>query len=106
MIKLIEHFVKFITVAILALLVTSCKYKVDLGENSITGNGNASKEQVLKMLQRLLNFKDDPKYLDASDALAVAVCHYFQENSVMSTMGSKVNGWDDFLKKNPARLKK
>ena len=75
-------------------------------KQSITGNGNASKEQVLKMLQRLLNFKDDPAYFDASDALAVAVCHYFQENSVLSKSGSKVNGWEDFLKNNPSRLKK
>ncbi len=75
-------------------------------KQSVTGNGNASKEQVLKMLQRLLNFKDDPKYFDASDALAVAVCHYFQENAVMAIAGAKVNGWDDFLKKNPERLKK
>jgi len=75
-------------------------------KQSITGNGNASKEQVLKMLQRLLNFKEDPAFFDASDALAVAVCHYFQENSVLSNSGSKVNGWDDFLKKNPSRLKK
>ena len=75
-------------------------------KQSVTGNGNASKEQVLKMLQRLLNFNDDPKSFDASDALAVAVCHYFQENSVLASSGSKVNGWDDFLKKNPARLKK
>jgi crossover junction endodeoxyribonuclease RuvC len=75
-------------------------------KQSVTGNGNASKEQVLKMLQRLLNFKDDPTYFDASDALAVAVCHYFQENSVLSASGSKVNGWDDFLKRNPERLKK
>lgn len=75
-------------------------------KQSVTGNGNASKEQVLKMLQRLLNFKDDPKYFDASDALAVAVCHYFQENSLIANSGSKVNGWDDFLKKNPERLKK
>ena len=75
-------------------------------KQSVTGNGNASKEQVLKMLQRLLNFKEDPKYFDASDALAVAVCHYFQENSPISIVGKKVNGWDDFLKKNPARLKK
>ena len=75
-------------------------------KQSITGNGNASKEQVLKMLQRLLNFKEDPTYLDASDALAVAVCHYFQENSVLALSGSKVNGWDEFLKKNPSRLKK
>ncbi len=75
-------------------------------KQSITGNGNASKEQVLKMLQRLLNFKEDPKYFDASDALAVAVCHYFQENNLLASKGKKVNGWDDFLKKNPARLKK
>lgn len=75
-------------------------------KQSVTGNGNASKEQVLKMLQRLLNFKEDPKFFDASDALAVAVCHYFQENSVLSSGSSKVNGWDDFLKKNPTRLKK
>lgn len=75
-------------------------------KQSITGNGNASKEQVLKMLQRLLNFKEDPQYFDASDALAVAVCHYFQENTVLAAAGKKVNGWDDFLQKNPARLKK
>ncbi|MBC7886507.1 MAG: crossover junction endodeoxyribonuclease RuvC [Ferruginibacter sp.] len=75
-------------------------------KQSVTGNGNASKEQVLKMLQRLLNFKEEPKSFDASDALAVAVCHYFQENSVAGQSGTKVNGWDDFLKKNPGRLKK
>jgi crossover junction endodeoxyribonuclease RuvC len=75
-------------------------------KQSITGNGNASKEQVLKMLQRLLSFTDDPRLLDASDALAVAVCHYFQENSPLASPRSKSNGWDDFLKKNPSRLKK
>ncbi|MEP7109971.1 MAG: crossover junction endodeoxyribonuclease RuvC [Ferruginibacter sp.] len=75
-------------------------------KQSVTGNGNASKEQVLKMLQRLLNFKDDPKSFDASDALAVAVCHYFQESSLPGSSNTKVSGWDDFLKKNPARLKR
>jgi crossover junction endodeoxyribonuclease RuvC len=75
-------------------------------KQSITGNGNASKEQVLKMLQRLLNFKDDPKLFDASDALAVAVCHHFQESSVFASSGKKLNGWDDFLKKNPARVRR
>ncbi|MEJ7589820.1 MAG: crossover junction endodeoxyribonuclease RuvC [Ferruginibacter sp.] len=74
-------------------------------KQSITGNGNASKEQVLKMLQRLLDFKDDPKSYDASDALAVAVCHYFQEKTLVGAPGTKVNGWDEFLKKNPGRLK-
>lgn len=75
-------------------------------KQSVTGNGNASKEQVLKMLQRLLSFKDNPKYLDASDALAVAVCHYFQENSVLAKSAGKANGWEDFIKKNPGRVKK
>ena len=75
-------------------------------KQSITGNGNASKEQVLKMLQQILNFKEDPKYFDASDALAVAVCHHFQENTNLPSTGKKVNGWEDFLEKNPARLKK
>jgi crossover junction endodeoxyribonuclease RuvC len=44
-------------------------------KQSITGNGNADKLQVLKMLQRLISFEEDPKYFDATDALAVAVCH-------------------------------
>ncbi len=74
-------------------------------KQSITGNGNANKEQVLKMLQRILQFTDDPKYLDASDALAVAVCHHFQENSFVGKQGSKAKGWEDFLKKNPERVK-
>jgi len=80
-------------------------------KQSVTGNGNASKEQVLKMLQHLLQFEDTPKYLDASDALAVAVCHHFQGNNALpaaksnpKAIGSK--GWDDFLKNNPQRLRK
>src|SRR5690606_7754619 len=44
----------------------------------VTGNGNASKEQVWKMLQHILQFKNDSRYLDASDALAVALCHHYQ----------------------------
>lgn len=75
-------------------------------KQSITGNGNAGKEQVLKMLQRILGFEDAPQYLDASDALAVAVCHHFQDNSSQKIIGKKSNGWEDFLKKNPGRLKK
>ena len=71
---------------------------------SITGNGNASKEQVAAMLKNLLNLKEFPtKYLDASDGLAVAVCHHFNSGS----MGQEksYSGWDSFLKKNPDRLK-
>jgi crossover junction endodeoxyribonuclease RuvC len=72
-------------------------------KQSVTGNGNASKEQVLKMLQRLLKFEDDPQYLDASDALAVAVCHHFQESTSLPSAGGKAKGWEDFLIKNPSR---
>jgi crossover junction endodeoxyribonuclease RuvC len=75
-------------------------------KQSITGSGSASKEQVLKMLQRLLDFQHEPKFFDASDALAVAVCHYFQSNSPLAPVSGKVNGWEEFLKKNPERLKK
>lgn len=74
-------------------------------KQSITGNGNANKEQVLKMLQRLLQFEDNPTYLDASDALAVAVCHYFQEKTIVGSTSGKTKGWEDFLKKNPERIK-
>jgi crossover junction endodeoxyribonuclease RuvC len=73
---------------------------------AVTGNGNADKEQVWKMLQHYLVFKAKPKYYDATDALAVALCHYFQTHKSIATSKSKVKGWEDFIKKNPSRLKK
>lgn len=76
-------------------------------KQSITGNGNASKEQVAAMLQSLLKFEEMPKYLDATDGLAAAVCHYFQIQPGNGTIGGKsgkVNGgWKSFLKENPDR---
>ncbi len=69
-------------------------------KQSITGNGNADKQQVMKMLQRILVFNDDPKYLDATDALAVAVCHHFQDNVLLKQTSKKINGWKDFLVNN------
>ena len=74
-------------------------------KQSITGNGNADKLQVMKMLQRIVSFTDDPKHLDATDALAVAVCHHFQGNVLLGTNVKKINGWKDFLGKNPGRIK-
>ena len=74
-------------------------------KQSITGNGNADKLQVLKMLQRILSFDENPKYLDATDALAVAVCHHFQGNSLLEKSSTKLTGWKDFLVKNPERIK-
>ena len=75
-------------------------------KQSITGNGNSSKEQVWKMLERLLKFNSTEKYLDASDALAVAVCHYFQEKNIPGVGKSNVSGWGDYIKQNPEKLKK
>jgi crossover junction endodeoxyribonuclease RuvC len=70
-------------------------------KQSVTGNGNASKEQVARMLQTLLKFEHADKLWDATDALAVAVCHYFQNNA----KGKKSKSWASFVKENPDRLK-
>jgi crossover junction endodeoxyribonuclease RuvC len=71
-------------------------------KQSVTGNGNASKEQVARMLQQLFNFAELPKLLDASDALAVAVCHHYQNGSAKK----KKNTWASFLGDNPERVKR
>lgn len=70
-------------------------------KQSITGNGNASKEQVAAMLQSLLQITDMPKHLDATDGLAAAVCHYFQRNG--KSAGKTYTGWKKFLVENPSR---
>lgn len=70
---------------------------------AITGNGNASKEQVAGMLKSMLNIKKMPKNLDASDGLAAAVCHYFQKNSI--TDSKSYNNWNSYINKNPNRIK-
>ncbi len=69
---------------------------------AITGNGNASKEQVAKMLQSMLGLKTLPKNLDATDGLAAAVCHFYnQEKSV----GDKsYSGWSSFVKQNQDKI--
>jgi crossover junction endodeoxyribonuclease RuvC len=73
-------------------------------KQSITGNGNASKEQVAQMLMRLLDIKEMPKYLDATDGLAAAVCHHFQ-GGIGELNKSKSNSWKAFLNENPGRKK-
>ena len=73
-------------------------------KQSVTGNGNADKEQVWKMLRQLLSLQEEPSSYDATDALAVAVCHHFQTTGVLSTGGNKLKGWNEFIKKNPARV--
>ncbi|SEI02864.1 Holliday junction endonuclease RuvC [Paenimyroides aquimaris] len=71
---------------------------------AITGNGNASKEQVAKMLQQLLGLKELPKNLDSTDGLAAAVCHFF--NSGKTVVGKSYSGWDAFVNQNQDRITK
>ena len=71
-------------------------------KQSITGSGNASKEQVAAMLENLVAFDKAPEFLDATDGLAAAVCHYFQGDRVAT--GKSYSGWKSFLKDNPERL--
>lgn len=74
-------------------------------KQSVTGNGNAAKEQVAAMLKTLLHFDENPQFLDATDGLAVAVCHAFQ-NSTGNRAGRKsYSGWESFVKNNTDRLK-
>lgn len=70
-------------------------------KQSITGKGNASKEQVSAMLLHMLSMKEPPQYLDATDGLAVAVCHYFQKGKTGSE--KKFSGWKSYLSANPDR---
>lgn len=86
-------------------------------KQSVTGNGNASKEQVAKMLMSLFAIQELPKLLDATDALAVAVCHHFQAGKTGLATGSAraqrpqakprraAGSWESFLKENPDRIK-
>ena len=73
---------------------------------AITGNGAASKEQVAGMLQRLLKFDDDAlsKFMDATDAVGAAYCHFMQMGRPESQAHYK--GWKDFVAKNQSRIKK
>lgn len=72
-------------------------------KQAVTGNGNAHKEQVAAMIKNLLNFNQDPKLLDATDALAVAVCHHFSFKYASSA--SKFKSWNSFVSKQPHRIK-
>lgn len=70
---------------------------------SITSAGDASKEQVAAMLARMFNLKSIPGNLDATDGLAVAVCHFYQQGKPVGKQGK--NSWEDYIKKNPDRIR-
>ncbi len=79
-------------------------------KQSITGNGNASKEQVAAMLENILKIKIESKYLDATDALGVAVCHFNQKGLVQNTNkkggAKKKADWSAYIKENPSKVAK
>ena len=74
-------------------------------KQSITGSGSASKEQVAKMLKDTLKLTVEIKDLDATDALAVALCHYYSKGKVSSSGSKSDSSWSQFAKNNPSRLK-
>ena len=86
--------------------LTVTEYAPKKIKQSITGNGNASKEQLAKMLQNILALNEIPKYLDATDGVAAAVCHFYQ-NGVKSTGAKKSpgNSWASFVANNQDRIK-
>lgn len=79
------------------------EYAPLLVKQSITGMGRASKEQVAYFLQNIYHLRDLPRELDATDAVAVAICHFLQQSKPESKKEFK--NWEDFIRKNPGRVK-
>ncbi|MBI3578855.1 MAG: crossover junction endodeoxyribonuclease RuvC, partial [Ignavibacteriales bacterium] len=80
-------------------------------KRAVVGNGAASKEQVSYMIQSILKLKETPKFLDTTDALAVALCHYhrFQGNGLSKKIGSTKehkSSWESFVKAHPEKITK
>ncbi|MBT3242373.1 MAG: crossover junction endodeoxyribonuclease RuvC [Bacteroidetes bacterium] len=71
-------------------------------KQSITGNGNASKEQVAHMVYSLLKIEEKAQYFDATDGIAAAICHHFQSQKPMG--GKEAKDWKEFIRKNPGRI--
>jgi crossover junction endodeoxyribonuclease RuvC len=74
-------------------------------KQSVTGNGNATKEQVAYMLEQLFGQKLPGEYLDATDALGVAVCHYYSLGNLAPSKTGTKKGWGAFVSENPNRVK-
>jgi len=73
-------------------------------KQAVTGNGNAAKEQVAAMLMKQFKLTELPEFLDATDALAVAICHYYHSKNATGTGGTK-KSWKSFVVENPNRVK-
>lgn len=96
-------------VAIAAALsrdVSITEYEPRKIKMAITGNGAASKEQVREMLKRILCLKEEDliPQLDSTDALAAALCHFYETSQPIAALSS-AKSWKDFISKNPDRVK-
>ncbi|WP_044171343.1 crossover junction endodeoxyribonuclease RuvC [Flectobacillus major] len=91
--------------AALSRQIPIVEYSPKTVKQSVTGNGNASKEQVASMLDHLLKMKLEPTMFDATDALGIAVCHHFHGNNIMPTNKGTKKGWGAFVNENPERIK-
>ncbi len=82
-------------------------------KQSVTGKGNATKEQVWQMLRNTLRFEEDPRFMDATDAVAVALCHHYQtqiptpkeKGPTRISTARKRSNWESFIAANPDRVR-
>ena len=79
------------------------EYAPRKAKEAIVGNGAASKEQVQLMLEKTLGIRLESKYLDATDALAIALCHHYETTSPLASAKGK-GGWEQFIKDHPERI--
>ncbi|MGM9741389.1 MAG: crossover junction endodeoxyribonuclease RuvC [Candidatus Cryptobacteroides sp.] len=84
--------------------ITITEYAPRKAKVAVTGNGAASKNQVSTILQRILGINIEEKFLDATDALAIAMCHYYQLSNPLAGMKSG-GSWEKFIADNPDRIK-
>lgn len=74
-------------------------------KKSVTGNGSSTKEHVRTIIKNILNLNTAPESIDSSDALAVAVCHYFNlSNGMKSSNGKKKYDWNKYINENPEKI--
>jgi crossover junction endodeoxyribonuclease RuvC len=89
--------------AAVALQLDVCEYSPKKIKQSVTGNGNATKEQVAAMLNQIMKQPIQHQFLDATDALATAVCHHFQTGKSTNLLG-KTKDWKSFIQANPKKI--
>jgi len=93
--------------AALSRSVEICEYAPRKIKMAITGQGNASKEQVAALLQKMFSIAEMPSNLDATDGLAAAACHFYQKKhlSEKSGGGNGAKSWKEFVNKNPDKVR-